>query len=335
MCPLESRRFVSRTLVLLSLLWTMGMQAQVATGTWQDQMNLSRCVDVAVSAELGLALVAVETGVFAMILDEEGEPTGEVQRFGKAQGLSRADVSRVALSDEPAYAIVSYAQGTFDLIRIDVDGTLTEVVSVNDLAEADLVGNKEPHRLVVEGQRLLVCTDLGVIEYDLEALEVRDTWKLQSGGTALSVRSVGLRGDRWWVATQSGLWSAPVGSPFPGNPATWTPSGLDGADLSDLVITESGDLVCIERSEGPDACGAWGRRSGAGSECRFGGGGIRLAADGDHVWASTSFGMVQWNPDGSAGPLKVQVGNVFLQPKGLAGHPGTLVGQCAQRRSPD
>ena len=73
MCPLESRRFVSRTLVLLSLLWTMGMQAQVATGTWQDQMNLSRCVDVAVSAELGLALVAVETGVFAMILDEEGE----------------------------------------------------------------------------------------------------------------------------------------------------------------------------------------------------------------------------------------------------------------------
>ena len=325
MCSLDSPRFVSLTLLLFSLFVRMGIQAQVATGTWQDQMNLSRCVDVAVSVELGLALVAVETGVFAMTLDGQGQPTGEIQRFGKAQGLSRADVSRVALSHDPAYAIVSFSQGTFDLIRIDVDGTLTDVVPVNDLADAGLVGNKEPHRLVVEGHRLLVCTDLGVIEYDLEAVEVRDTWKLQSGEMDLSIRSVGLRGERWWVATQSGLWSAPVGSAFPGNPATWTLSGLDGADLVDLVVTGAGDLLSIEQREGPDA--VW-RLGEAGSveevSVGFEEEWVRLAVDGNHVWASTSFGVVQWNPDGSAGPLRVQVGNVFLQPRGLAGHPGGL-----------
>ena len=323
---LSSRPAAPWLAVLLTVLFHAGaVRAQIATGSWEDQMNLSRCVDVAVSAELGLALVAVETGVFAMVLDGQGQPTGEIQRFGKAQGLSRADVSRVAVSDDPAFAIVSYAQGTMDLIRVDVDGTLTDVIPVNDLAEADLLGNKEPHRLVVVDQRLLVCTDLGVIEYDLEALEVRDTWKLQSGGTALSVRSAGLQGDQWWVATQSGLWSAPVGSPFPGNPATWMLSGLEGADLSDMVITDSGDRVCIERREGPDA--VW-RLGDTGPAQDLSGGldeeWIRLAADGDHVWASTTFGMVQWNPDGSAGPLRVQVGNVFLQPKGLAGHPAGL-----------
>ena len=51
------------------------------------------------------------------------------------------------------------------------------VLSVRDLAEADLPGSKRPNQLAVSGKSLLVCTDIGVVEYDLEALEVRDTWE--------------------------------------------------------------------------------------------------------------------------------------------------------------
>ena len=48
--------------------------AQIATGTWRDHPNFTRCLDVAASAELGLTLVAAETAVFALTLDDSGSP---------------------------------------------------------------------------------------------------------------------------------------------------------------------------------------------------------------------------------------------------------------------
>ena len=292
--------------------------AQIATGTWQDHPNFTRCVDVAASAELGLALVAAETAVFALTLDDSGSPTGETQRFGKAEGLSRADISTVALASDPAWAVVAYTEGTFDLVRLDADGALSDVVSVTDLSEADLLGSKRPHRLVVDGDRMMLCTDIGVVEYDLNAQEVRDTWKLEAGGVALSVRSVARSGDLWWAATSSGLWTAPVGTPFPGNPATWSPAGLDGADLIDLVPLESGGLVTLERREGPDAVW-WTPAGGNWTEVstEFNESWLRLAADGDWFWASTPFGIVQWASNGQPGAVRSQAGNVYFQPNGL------------------
>ena len=306
---------------VLCIGWTS--QAQIATGTWRDHPNFTRCKDVAVSADL--ALVAAETAVFALVLDDEGRPTGETQRFGKAQGLSRADISIVALADQLGWAIVAYAEGTFDLVHIDSDGALGEVVPVTDLSEADLLGSKEPHRLVVEEERLLLCTDIGVVEYDLGALEVRDTWKLESAGEALPVRSVAKSEGQWWAATGSGLWSAPLGTPFLGNPASWTEVGLPGADLIDLLALEGGGLVCAERREGPDAVwvrdasGNWTEASvGLEEEWR------RLAAHGGRFWASSPFGLVQWEADGQAGPVRSEAGNVFFQPMGIAADGGAV-----------
>ena len=58
---------MNRLRVFSALLLCVGVAgsapAQIATGTWQDHPNFTRCVDVAASAELGLALVAAETAV--------------------------------------------------------------------------------------------------------------------------------------------------------------------------------------------------------------------------------------------------------------------------------
>ena len=96
---MSMRSFFSNVLLLCVGLGANG-QAQIPTGTWQDQANFTRCVDVAVAPGGPVALVAAETAVFALALDEEGRPTGELQRFGKAQGLSRADIAAVALAPE-------------------------------------------------------------------------------------------------------------------------------------------------------------------------------------------------------------------------------------------
>ena len=308
--------------LLVGLLLAGQMRGQIATESWQDQANFTKCVGVDVANSGPLALVGCETAVFAMTLDETGRPTGELQRFGKSQGLSRADIVAVALAVENHWAVVAFADGTFDLIALDVDGTLTDVLTVVDLAEADLPGDKQPRSLKVFGDRLLICTDIGVVEFDLVALEVRDTWKLEQAGELLSVRSVALQGDRWWAATNQGLWSADVGAPFLGNPASWNLelSDLGVANVRDVRALSSGQVVLLEDRESADA--VWLSDASASNWSNVAEGmdeqWRQLAAVEDQFWATTPYGLMSWNAEGDSGDLMGQVGPVFLQPSGIA-----------------
>lgn len=318
-------RFCPAVLWLAALLTALfsveTARAQIATGSWQDQVNFTRCVDVAIDGEESLIVVGAETAVFAMVLDGEGKATGELQRFGRAQGLSRADVAAVAVAGPQQLAIVGYAEGTLDLIQVDVDGTLGAVLPVTDLSEADVLGDKRPNALRVVDDRVLVCTDIGVIEYDLVKLEVRDTWTLEDNGAPLPIVSAERQGGRWWLATPSGLWSAPVGVAFPGNPDSWTSEpALVGRAIMDIAALAGGDLVVVENREGADAlwrrdvAGVWAEIDTGVAEEWTG-----LAAWGDRFWASTPFGVMGWDAMGQSGPVVSQVGNLFVQPMGLAG----------------
>lgn len=312
------------------LLLCLNAGGQIPTGTWQDHPNFTRCVDVALAPGSPLVLTAAQTAVFALGLDEGGNPNGELQRFGKAEGLSRADLTAVALAPEQGWAIVAYAEGTFDLIAIDADGTLTHVVPVTDLSEADIPGDKRPRSLAVEDGRLLICTDIGVVEYDLEAVEVRDTWKLESDNAVLSIRAVGQSMGKWWAATSDGIWSAAKESAFLGNPATWTQSAalqpLAGPDFRDLVALDDGSLYALENREGADA--VW-RSLDGGMTWEEASAGLdeewrHLSTDGQGVWGSTPFGLMEWDSNGAPGALINAAGNVFLEPMGLAAQDGSV-----------
>ena len=307
-----------------SLLWGHTGVAQIETGSWQDLPNFSKAQAIAAAEGSPLVFVGGETAVFGLGVDAEGRSNGEVQRFGKADGLSRAEIAAVALAPDWGKAIVGYEEGTFDLVDVDVDGTLGGVLSVRDLAEADLPGNKRPNQLYVSGKSLLVCTDIGVVEYDLEALEVRDTWKLEQNGEALAVRGAVLSAGRWWLATSDGLWSAPENAAFPGDPATWVQedglSSLGAEDLRSIVLGVGGRVAVLQSREGPDAIWVgqpgvtpWTDVTSGLSENWTG-----LTSDGTHLWATTPFGVLETNADWEPNVLRANVGNVFLQPNGAA-----------------
>ena len=314
---------------LFLILWGCGVgQAQIETGSWQDQPNFSKTQAVAAAPGAPVVFVAGETAVFALGLNQAGQASGEVQRFGKADGLSRAEIAAVALAPQWGKAIVGYEEGTFDLVGLDADGTLGGVVSVRDLAEADLPGNKRPNQLMVSGKSLLVCTDIGVVEYDLEALEVRDTWKLELNGQQLAVRAAVLSAGRWWLATSDGLWSAPENAAFPGDPATWeleeNLSGSGASDLHSVVLGENGRLAVLERREGPDAIWvgqsegtAWTEVTAGLTEDWTG-----LTSDGVNLWATTPFGVLETTGDWEPDVLRGNAGNVYLQPNGAAAAEG-------------
>ena len=308
----------------LVLLLGGAVSAQIETESWQDQPNLSRTKALAAAEGAPVVIVAGATAVFALGLDADGSANGEVQKFGKADGLSRAEIAAVALAPEWGKAIVGYGEGTFDLVELDGDGTLGAVLSVRDLAEADLPGNKRPNQLFVSGKSLLVCTDIGVVEYDLEALEVRDTWKLERNGQALAVRAAVLSAGRWWLATSDGLWSSPENAAFPGNPATWEEEEelalLGAEDLRSIVIGDDGRMAVLQRREGADAI--WVSTSDSNSWTEVTEGLTEewtgLTSDGVNLWATAPFGVLETTNDWTADVLRTNAGNVFLQPNGAS-----------------
>ncbi len=309
----------------------MAAKAQIGTGQWQDQPNLTRCQAVAAAEGAPLVLVAGETALFSIGLNEEGDPNGEIQRFGKANGLSRSEIVALAMAPEWGWAVVGYQEGTFDLVAIDVDGTLGNVLPVRDLAEADLPGSKEPNALAVAEDRLLVCTDIGVVEYDLQALEVRDTWKLEQSGQSIGIRDAVLLDGRWWLATSSGLWSAPVNAAFPGDPATWTQdadlAGLEVSDIRKLAVGNDGRLAVLERRENAaDAIWLRGAPGGpwtdvsAGWEEEWTG----LYSDGVRLWATTPFGIMEADEFWWPASIRTSAGDSFLQPNDASAGAGGL-----------
>ena len=305
--------------------------AQIGVGQWQDQPNLTKCQAVAAVDGAPIALVAGETALFAVGLNDAGRSNGEIQRFGKSDGLSRAEISALALAPEWGQAVVGYDEGTFDLVEMDVDGTLGSVLSVRDLAEADLPGNKQPRALVVVSDRLLVCTDIGVVEYDLQALEVRDTWKLESEGQSLAVRDAALRAGRWWLATSEGVWSAPSDAAFPGNPATWVQdaelAALGVVDVYGIEVHSNGRIAVLERrSDASDALwlgdpgnANWLESSASLSEEWTG-----LYSDGNKLWATTPFAVMECDDAWMPAQIRTAAGSFFLQPNGAAAGAGGL-----------
>lgn len=324
--------------IRLAFAWvwlTLGLgivaQGQIGTGEWQDQPNLTRCQAIAAAEGAPIVLVAGETAVYSVGLDAGGEPTGEIQRYGKSNGLSRSEIVAVALAPEWGWAVVGYAEGTFDLVAIDADGTMGEVLSVRDLAEADIPGNKKPRSLAVVQDRLLVCTDIGVVEYDLEALEVRDTWKLEQSGQALGIRDAVLLDGKWWVATSSGLWSAPVDAAFPGDPATWAQDSelvaLGAVDMQALAVGNDGRLAVMERKEGA-ADVIWVRGAEGGSWSEISAGWEEewtgMYSDGVRLWATTPFGVMETDELWIPTVIRTSLDDYFLQPNDAAALPGGL-----------
>ena len=321
----------ARIMFWVGLLLPHGVGAQIGVGQWQDQPNLTKCQAVAAAEGAPIALVAGETALFAVGLDQAGRSNGEIQRFGKSDGLSRAEISALVLAPEWGRAVVGYDEGTFDLVDMDVDGTLGSVLSVRDLAEADLPGNKRPRALVVVSDRLLVCTDIGVVEYDLQALEVRDTWKLESAGQSLAVRDVAFRAGRWWLATSEGVWSAPSDAAFPGNPATWVQdaelAALGVVDVYGIEVHSNGRIAVLERrSDASDALWmgdpgntGWLESTVALSEEWTG-----LYSDGNRLWATTPFAVMEFDDAWMPTEIRTAAGSFFLQPNGAAAGAGGL-----------
>lgn len=210
--------FIFVCIVLAGLVAFDVPPAKAQPGTWNAYPSLREVVGVTSSGNEIWA--ATGGGVYSYTPEN-----GEVRRFTPVNGLYGVD-TRAIVYDEPRNAIwVGYGEGVLDKIDVETG----DVQSFRDISRAEQFTDKSINRLRSMGDTLYVATAFGLVVFDLEREEVRETYSnfgiLDPATSTWDVLHAPLPdsgGDGIWVATSEGVVYAEATNPNLQQPSAWT-----------------------------------------------------------------------------------------------------------------
>jgi len=195
-------------IVLLVKAGTLFSQS-FAIGDWREHLPYNNCISV---TEAGSQIYAATPyGLF-----HYDRTDNSVARLTKVNGLSDIGLSKLAYSNAFKTLIVTYANANIDLIH---EGKIT---NLPDIKRKAILGNKTIYKAVIYDQYAYLCCGFGLVVVDLDRMEIKDTYYLGPDGSPLSIYDLVSDGLRFYVATENGIYHAPVNSPNLSNYASWT-----------------------------------------------------------------------------------------------------------------
>ncbi|MEM6643445.1 MAG: hypothetical protein AAF616_10730 [Bacteroidota bacterium] len=186
------RHWVAIASLLLS--FCFGWSQDIAVDTWRTHFSYQNA-RILVSTGQKL-FCAVENGLFSV------ERDGEVRRLSKLDGLSGAGISAMDYNAANNVLIIGYVSGLVDLIYED------RIVTLREIAETDLEGNKEVKSISTRGGSAYLGSDFGVIVVDLIASQISENFiQIGSAGTQVTVSEIVTIDDLLFVKTENGVQS--------------------------------------------------------------------------------------------------------------------------------
>jgi len=193
-----------RKLIILFLfvLFSLHVRAQLpALGGWRLHQPWGRASAVAEGTDR--LFCATEGGLIVYY------PTNnELTTLTKVNGLSDNNLIYVAYSPETNAAVLGYDNGNVDVL--DAEGN---IVNVNAIAQFNFSGNKAIQHIYCHGTSAYLCTGIGISRLDIPSKEIQETYLIGTRGGNLAVNSFAASADRFFAATDSGLFWAWQNSP--------------------------------------------------------------------------------------------------------------------------
>ncbi len=186
-------KYIKPILAILFLTYfTHTLVAQSALGTWKDYLNYSSGIDVtSLNDKLYLA---AKNAIFIYNTTDNS-----IQRLNKVNGLSDVNIVLVSAHEPSGSVFIGYANGNMDIIK---DSKITNFAAIKNTSA---VGDKSIRHISFSGNIAFISTGLGVLEFDLTKLEVRDTYTITPSGS-ISVNETAVLNDTLFAATNDGLY---------------------------------------------------------------------------------------------------------------------------------
>lgn len=168
--------------------------SQVKVGQWTDHLSYNSANSV---AKVGSTVyVANHSGLAKYhVLD------GFIEKYTKIDGLSDVGVQILRKNDYNNVLMVIYKNTNIDVIK--PDGSL---VNISDIKRKIIQGKKYINDVYFSGNMAYISCGFGVVVFDTDKLEIKDTYYLGNGVTNLEVYQVTSNDTAFFAGTPSGVY---------------------------------------------------------------------------------------------------------------------------------
>lgn len=163
-----------------------------AVGAWREHLPYGSAV--AVAASDNKIFCATPFSLFSVTSE-----TGEIQRFSKGSGLSETGVSTIAYDGLLKKLIVAYSNSNIDVIGEN------KITNIPGIKRETIAGDKTIYQVYPSTDYCYLATGFGIVVLDLEKSEIRDSWVIGQGGSAVKVTAVARSDSAFYAATDEGL----------------------------------------------------------------------------------------------------------------------------------
>ncbi len=194
------RRFVRYVnLKILLLVFGLGLMSygaiaqDIPVGTWR--LHLSFNAITCATYGNGKIYGSSETGI--MVIENDNSVTS----YSKLSGLTGATISYINFNESTNQLVVAYADGNLDIIKDNV------VTNFDRLKNSTTVtGSKRINHINFKNNLAYLSTDYGVVVFDLNLIEVKETWRdLGPNGELIRISQSTFLQDSIFLATSNGV----------------------------------------------------------------------------------------------------------------------------------
>lgn len=192
------RHKISTFTVVLSFCLTVC--AQTPVGSWSDHLVYSSANCLAYSNDN----IYSSTGSSLLIYNKS---FSELKKMTRVEGLTEAEISTIAWSEENKTLIIAYTSTNVDLLINNVTS------NIPDISRKYIPGRKVINRIRTNGKYAYLASSFGIVVIDMVRKEIYDTWKPGTGSDATEVWDIAFGNNRIYAATSQGIYSADLTNP--------------------------------------------------------------------------------------------------------------------------
>jgi hypothetical protein len=182
--------------------------AQVQTGSWRTHFSYKEGASVTIGQN---KVWSVASGsLFTYDFDDNSLKT-----FSKIDGLSDIDIALVRYNTERDFLFIGYENGNIDILK----GNTIE--NFQDIKMSSVTGSKRINNVTFHNNTIYISSDLGIVVFDADRKEVRETYILNSGTGQNPVNGVAIFEGFIYAATDKGLYKCNIDNRNLLNFANW------------------------------------------------------------------------------------------------------------------
>ncbi len=159
------------------------------------------------------------------------------ERLTKITGFSDFGVSTIKFNPYNNSLMIAYNNANIDIVQ---NKTIT---NLSDIKRKPIIGNKNINGIHFINQYAYLACGFGIVVFDTDKKEVKDTYYIGSNGSNLNVRDITSDATKLYAATDSGVYRADLSNPNLANFTAWSKfTGLPKGTFN-TIVSYSGKIL--------------------------------------------------------------------------------------------